>query len=418
MKIRQFQLMAYLCLFTVFGCTPSPTQTMEIATTTATYLPATDAPSIDFKINDFPKAQSLAMAGNSSGSLYLVYGQDHSLFVARSTDGGQTFGKAVLASGDTPVHVLPIEHPGIAAGNNGRVSVAWLEMPPDFNGATIWYAASEDNGQTFSPAQLVATEPEGEVAMVQVAMDDKSNPFLTWLNDSELKFARSSDQGATFSEAVSIGDGSCECCQPQLIVRGENIHIAYRSLEPGSDKGDIRDIVMVHSEDGGGTFQAVTRISDAHWYLPACPIAGPSLATRDENFYIAWMDGRFEPAGTFSRGDVWFSTSTDAGKTFSPNIRINADQSMHHTLPSIALGPEGRLHVAWEAQGAGAAFLYYTTSDDDGQTFTLPQVIADDTDSSRGNPGKAVLVVDPLGHVTLAWIDRLGVRIATWTDTQ
>src|SRR5215204_4891077 len=135
MKTGQFRLLIYLCILTTFGCAPSSTQATEITTTTVTDLPATDAESVGFKVTDFPKAQSIAMASNVDGNLYLVYGQDHSLFVARSNDGGQTFGKAVLASGDTPIHVLPIEHPGIAAGNDGRVSVAWLEMPSDFNGA-------------------------------------------------------------------------------------------------------------------------------------------------------------------------------------------------------------------------------------------------------------------------------------------
>jgi hypothetical protein len=318
------------------------------------------------------------------------------------------------------VHVLPIERPAISVGQDGRAGVAWLEMPPDFHGAKVWYAASEDGGQTFKPGQLVAEEPEGEVTMVQVALDPDGNPVLAWLNGSELRFARSFDQGASFSEAVSIGDGSCECCQPQLALMGENIHIVYRSLEPGSDQGDIRDIVMVHSPDGGESFQPVTRISDTHWYLPACPIAGPSLTIQDGNFYVAWMDGRAEPPGTFSRGDIWMASSRDAGKSFTPNVRINADPTLHHTLPSVAVGPGGRIHIAWEAQvqDTHEAFLYYTTSDDGGQTFASPQVIADNADATRGSPGKPVIVVDSMGHVALAWLDRRGVQIATWTDTK
>jgi hypothetical protein len=202
------------------------------------------------------------------------------------------------------------------------------------------------------------------------------------------------------------------------VVLEDQLHIAYRSLEPAGEKGDIRDIVMISSTDRGQTFQPVTRVSDAHWYLPACPIAGPSLAVRDGNFYIAWMDGRFAPAGTFSRGDIWLAVSRDGGKTFSSNIRINPDQNLHHTLPSLAIGPGGRIHIAWEAhtQGTGEVFLYYSFSDDEGQTFTSPQIIADSTDPDRGNPGKPVIVVDTMGRITLAWLDRLGVRMATWTD--
>ena len=414
MKTRQF--LTVCCMIAMaFGC--SSVQTEEPLPTESGINESTE---VDFDTIDFPEARSHSLATSSDGTLYLIYGQEHSLFVSRSTDAGRTFDKAVLASGELSVHVLPIEHPAIAVDGKGRVDIAWLEMPPDFNGAKIWYAVSKDGGQTFGPGQLVMTEPEGEVAMVQIALSHDGNPILMWLNESELKFTRSLDGGSTFMPAVTIGDGSCECCQPQAVVLDDQVHIAYRSLEPGGEKGDIRDIVMVSSTDAGQTFQPVTRVSDAHWYLPACPIAGPSLTVHDGDFYVAWMDGRFAPAGTFNRGDIWLAVSRDGGKTFSTNLRINSDQNMHHTLPSLAIGPGGRVHIAWEAQtqGTGDVFLYYSFSDDEGQTFTSPQVIADGTDPDRGNPGKPVIVVDPTGHVTLAWLDRLGVRIATWKDTK
>jgi hypothetical protein len=415
MKIMQIKLLVALYILLMSACTTSPTQTIEIET----MVPATaKSPSISLDIIDFPKAQSQSLASGSDGTLYVIFGQNNSLFVSRSMDAGKTFGEPVLATGELPVHVLPIERPAIAVRNNTRVSIAWLEMPPDFNGAKIWYAASKDGGETFQPGQLVAEEAAGEVAMVDVAFDLEGNPLLAWLNGSELKFTRSFDQGRTFSEIMSIGNGSCECCHPKSILLNSTLHIAYRSLEPGNDYGDIRDIVMIHSDDGGRTFQPVTRISDAHWYLPACPIAGPSMAAQDGNLFVTWMDGRLEPPGTFRRGDIWFATSQDGGKTFSPNIRINADQDMHHNLPTIAIGPTGRIHIAWEAQGTDEAFLYYTVSDDGGQTFASPQIIADNTDSARGNPGKPAMVVDSMGHVTLSWLDRGGVRLATWIDTR
>ena len=412
MKSHQFLRLFCLGILMVSGCSPASTQAPEIA--------ATDSPSLHFSVYDFPKAQSLSVTGDNDGTLYAIYGQDHSLFVAHSNDGGQTFSEPVLATGDNKVHVLPVERPALASGQNGRLGIAWLEMPPNYSGATIWYAVSEDGGQTFAPAQLVATESQGEVAMVQVALDGTTNPVLTWLNGRELKFSRSFDRGSKFSDVMSIGTGTCECCQPQLLVNNKNVYIAYRGLEVGGDKGDIRDIVMIRSADEGQTFGPVIPVADAHFYLSACPIAGPSLATQAGTFYIAWMDGRFEESGTFNRGDIWFSMSQDDGKTFSPNVRINAEQEMHHTLPTIAVGPAGRLHVAWEAQARNPnrTFLYYATSDDSGQTFTAPQVIADNSDSARGNPGKPLLYIDASGHVTLAWLDRLGAHIASWIDTK
>ncbi|HET6824243.1 MAG TPA: sialidase family protein [Anaerolineales bacterium] len=412
MKVFQFLI---VCSIVVVALSCSPASSTEpVPTEAATNV----SPPIDFHILDFSEARSHSLAAGPDGSLYLIFGQDHSLFVSRSTDGGQSFGEVVLASGERLVHVLPIEHPAIAVDSEGQVHIAWLEMLPDFNGAEVWYAVSRNGGETFQPGQLVANEPEGEVAMVQVALDSKGHPFLMWLNESELKFARAVDTGSTFSEAISIGDGSCECCQPQAVALDDNIHIAYRSLEQGSETGDIRDIVMISSADKGHTFGNIARVSDAHWYLPACPIAGPSLAVHDGSLFVTWMDGRFEPAGTFSRGDIWLSSSQNGGKTFSANIRMNPEQTMHHTLPTLAIGPGGRIHISWEAhhQSTREAFLYYAFSDDNAQTFTSPQIIADNVDSARGNPGKPKMVVDAQGHVTLAWLDRLGVRLATWTD--
>jgi hypothetical protein len=410
-----------IALFTLAcGCSPtSGTATESPLEGSPTNSPTGASPILDFGISEITDAQSFSLAGDPNGILYLLRGYQESLYLARSTNGGQTFGSAVLATGETPVHVLPIEHPALAVNGNGRVDIAWLEMPSDFIGATIWYASSSDGGQTFSAGQSVASESAGEVAMVQIALDEAGNPIVAWLNDSKLRFSRSFDQGKTFSEAVTTTDESCECCQPQISSSGEIIRIAYRGRESGNDKGDIRDILMIHSNDQGRTFEAIARVSDAHWYLPACPIAGPGLAARAGDYFVTWVDGRAEPPGVFTRGDIWFAASNDGGRSFSSNIRVNADESMHNTLPVIAIGPGGRLHFAWEAkeQGSTDTYIHYTWSDDTGQTFAPVAIIADSGDTGRGNPGKPQLVVDGNGRATLGWLDRLGARFATWTDS-
>lgn len=376
--------------------------------------PSTETPPAPLDLSavvDFPKAQSVSVVSGPDDVLYLVLGQGHSLFVSGSTDGGQSFSDPVLATGEHPVHVLNIERPAIAASRNGQVGLAWLEIPGDYNGGQIWYAASDDGGQTFRPGQLVATDASGETTMVEAALDEDGHPLLVWLNGSRLQFARSLDQGRTFTTPKVIGDGSCECCQPRAAVIDDKIYITYRSLEPAPEAGDIRDIVLIRSEDNGQTFEPVTRVSDTHWYLSACPIAGPSLAIREGEVVVAWMDGRFAPPGTFSRGDVWLAHSSDGGQSFRPNVRLNLDQRLHHTKPTVAFDPQGRLHVVWEAQGDGQAMLYYASSQAEGQPFTPPQVLATDADGARGRPQMAVLAITPSGQVAVAWIDRQGARL-------
>ena len=407
----------FLFVFVLSSCSAASTQVPETITTDIPAFPSND---ISIESVDVPDAKSISLAGDANGVLYVLTGKDNSLYLSRSTDEGNTFSAPVLVTGDSHAHVLSVERPALATGSDNRVGVAWLELAADFQGGNIWYAASVDGGETFEPAVLAATEEAGEVAMVSVALDATGNPVLAWLNGSRLRFTRSSDGGKSFTEAVRLPGGSCECCQPHILLMEDNVFIAYRGLESGGTRGDIRDILLAYSNDTGETFNQPARVSDEHWYLPACPIAGPSLSFHEGNFYITWMDGRSEPEGSFNRGDVWFTVSTDDGKTFAPNIRVNSDQKSHHTLPTVAVGPGGRIHIAWEShmRDSNQIRLYYSTSDDGGQTFTEPQAIADSTDSTRGAPGKPVLFIDSKGRITLAWLDRLGARVASWMDTK
>ena len=127
---------------------------------------------------DFPAATSMALV-TAGDSVYMVLGREHSLYVLRSTDGGKTFSEPVLATGDHEAHILRVERPAISANDKGQVAVAWLEL--DFEGGNnkVWYALSNDSGQTFGSAQLVGEDPPGESAMVQVMLDSAGNPTLT-----------------------------------------------------------------------------------------------------------------------------------------------------------------------------------------------------------------------------------------------
>ena len=418
-----------VCLASCAPATPLAAPTPNTIAETAqpspigrTAVPATPTPPPTTVLDpanvvDFPDAQSISVVRGIEDTLYVVVGQDHSLFVSRSTDGGRAFNDAVLATGDHSAHVLNFERPAIAASSNGQIAIAWLEIPPDYNGGQVWYASSDDGGQTFTPGQLVATDQSGETTMVELALDDQRNPILTWLNGSRLQFARSFDQGLTFTAVKRIGDGSCECCQPRSLALDEQIYVAYRGLET-SQEGDIRDIVLAHSGDRGQTFEPLTRVSDTHWYLPACPIAGPSLIANEKNLYVAWMDGRSAPPGTLSRGDVWLARSPDGGQSFLSNVRINSDQNQHHTNPVVGVGPAGQLYIVWEAQDGNSGLLYYTRSEDQGQTFAPAQEIVSSANGARGRPRLAVLAVNSAGQVAVAWIDQLGARLGLWTVSE
>src|SRR5688572_29370696 len=362
-------------------------------------------------IVDFPVATSMALT-TSGDSVYMILGREHSLYLSRSTDGGKRFNEPVSATGDHEVHILRVERPAISANDKGQVAVAWLEL--DFEGGNnkIWYALSNDSGQTFGSAQLVGEDPPGESAMVQVLLDSAGNPILTWLSGNDLRFARSTDQGKSFSSAKSIGQGACECCQPDLMLTGDQLLIGYRGL--GTDEsGAFRDAALIRSLDGGETYSPVSFATDSHWYINACPISGPSMAVYDTSIYMTWMDGRAVAPDNLLSSDVWFAESADDGQTFSSNIQVSNGLSTHNFLPRAAVGPGGRIHIVWQAISPDA--IYYATSDDLGHTFSAPLVIVDDA-ANRGRPAGPMISINGQGRVFLAWLDDLGVQLAVWDE--
>ncbi|HZJ22463.1 MAG TPA: sialidase family protein [Anaerolineales bacterium] len=362
-------------------------------------------------IIDFPAATSMALT-TAGDSVYMILGREHSLYVSRSTDGGETFSDPVSATGEHEVHILRVERPAISANDKGQVAVAWLEL--DFEGGNnkVWYALSNDSGQTFGSAQLVGEDPPGESAMVQVLLDSAGNPTLTWLSGNDLRFARSTDQGKSFTSAKSIGQGACECCQPDLMLTGNQLLIGYRGL--GNDEsGAFRDAALIRSPDGGETFSPVSFATDSHWYINACPISGPSMALHDSSIYMTWMDGRAVAPDNLLSSDVWFAQSADDGQTFSANVQVSNGLSTHNFLPRTAVGPGGRIHLVWQAISPDA--IYYAISDDHGHTFSAPLVIADEA-AKRGRPAGPMIAINEQGRVFLAWLDDQGVQLAVWDD--
>jgi hypothetical protein len=98
------------------------------------------------------------------------------------------------------------------------------------------------------------------------------------------------------------------------------------------------------------------------------------------NLYVAWT--KFDVYGSKNpehKSHVYFSRSTDRGKTFAVPHRISekpgdaVDKSDTLMGACPAVGPKGEVYVAW----AGPKSIYFTTSTDGGVNFGKNQEIAD-----------------------------------------
>ncbi|UCE37654.1 MAG: BNR-4 repeat-containing protein [Thermoplasmata archaeon] len=118
------------------------------------------------------------------------------------------------------------------------------------------------------------------------------------------------------------------------------------------------------------------------------------------NIYIAWEDYRN------THGDIFFANSTDGGATWSnPNKKINTDATTEDQMaPSLAVNATGTLFIAWEDNRAGNADIYFANSTDGGATWGSTNLPVN-TDGGPFPQEKPVIAVDSNGVVYAVWHD-------------
>lgn len=365
------------------------------------------------QLTTFAGTTTASVTTGANGQVYVVLGQGDALFVTRSTDVGRTFSPLVRATADVPALVNVYERPTLVADMHGRVGVAWVEQASP----SIWYNHSDDGGQSFASPRLIAHPEHVETTMVRMGSGTNQHLVAAWLQGESMQIGRSLDGGGSFMPAQIVDSNVCDCCQPHPVVSKNRILIAYRNVERDATGRQSRDIYIAASDDGGETFVEPVRVSDAPWYLEACPISGPAIAADDAHVYVAWMDGRNDTDHSGNRSDIWLAVSTDQAQHFAPNVRVNPLEGHYNNLPVLAIGPQGRLHLSWEADEGERQVIYYTTSNDHGKTFAPVEVIVHSDDGTeRGQPRSVAVAVDGQANVYLAWVDKLGAHVLVWPD--
>jgi hypothetical protein len=140
------------------------------------------------------------------------------------------------------------------------------------------------------------------------------------------------------------------------------------------------------------------------------------------NVYIAWT--RFDAYGTSDpdcHTQIYFSRSTDGGKTFSMPLRISdtggdcldSDNTVEGAVPAI--GPEGEVYVVW----AGPLGLVFKKSLDGGLTFGKDKVMG----PMPGGWDFAVEVLDRANGMPVTGVDlsnglNKGTLYVNWIDAR
>jgi hypothetical protein len=139
--------------------------------------------------------------------------------------------------------------------------------------------------------------------------------------------------------------------------------------------------------------------------------AEPATATAsDGSFYVAWVNHDAKQA------DVMLTHFNHKGEPLSTPVRVNAHAgaatAWRGDQPSVAVAPNGAVYVLWtnrvEAGENHGTDIYLSTSTDGGQTFTSEVKVNDD--KAPGAHGMHSLAVARDGRIYAAWLDERNVH--------
>ena len=364
--------------------------------------------------------------GRDSTLYYAVGGYDtgdaanRSVFVARSTNLGDTWETAVVADargrqgadvhGNRPISSLVVDR---HSGSQDTVYVAWRRQYPGTSTPNAqpndpMVAVSTDGGRTFremdaqsgvfedanlraealktATTTTVAPEattttaapqpPQGELPPGQTtATTAAPAPTTTTTTIPPDSLAATPDQSANFGGT-----------NPTIAVdRKGTLYVAwvgtYANLTPRPATAHF----LSTSTDQGKTF-SVTQITpftreNSNNFGGTEMVWSPEGGA-DGTLHLVY-EGTTRPT-IANESDIFYRRSTDGGRTWSDRVVLNDDdpnQLYAQMIPNIRIAPNGRIDVAWfdtrNDPGLSANDVFYTSSSDNGDSWAPNQRITD-----------------------------------------
>lgn len=300
-----------------------------------------------------------------------------------------------------------VDDPSVAINERGEVAVAWVDQAAK---AVLFQRFSAGGKKqldrptnvsrlphTFSWLPRVAFSPG---APDQVLVLWQEIIFSGGSHGGDILFARSDDGGKSFSAPANLsssvgGDGKGR-------INRDVWHNGSLDLVAGIG-GTVYAawteyegaLWFSRSVDGGRKFSPPQRIAAGRY-----PARAPSLALGpDRTVYLAWTNGEDDSA------DIHLAKSTDGGSSFSPPQRL-APSKNYSDAPKLAVGPGDVLHLVYAESSGGPFARYrvrYTRSTDGGRTFENPREISSPMPGAFVSAAFPALSVDARGRVYVLW---------------
>lgn len=232
-------------------------------------------------------------------------------------------------------------------------------------------------------------ETATEHGFVSLETGMNSSLFAVWLDGRETA-DRGNDEYDDISKAMTIRsaeitrDGNitrsqvidsavCDCCQTDITAVENGYLVVYRDRS----ENEIRDIKIARYSTETGEWSEPATVYDDGWQIQACPVNGPRIVSNGTDVTVAWYtqaDGY--PA-------IYLAKSDDGGETFQEPVLI-ADENLNTVgRVDLLMTDDGRVFVSWLQADSGNGYVIITEIEPDGTVGNL--VHAGTTSSSRSS---------------------------------
>jgi len=257
---------------------------------------------------------------------------------------------------------------------------------------------TRDGGCSFGPNKVVNDTSQGEPSdqlSPAIAVDFTGKIYVAWQDN------RVSPSGIYLAKSL---DGGFSFGSNQKVGPGAGGGQYTPTLATGP-RGQVYVAWSEYLSTTSRLFFGRSRDEGNHFQThPIDTSAGvnqhyPSLAVGLEgDIYVAWTETSLKPT------QVCFARSTDKGKTFLPKILVSGDSPGNQFGPSLSVSPEGEVYVAWTDIGAGSPRVRFVKSLNRGVSFGPVKSLGDEEARVADQPSVSVAASDS-GRVVVAWQD-------------
>ncbi|MDQ3255680.1 MAG: glycoside hydrolase [Acidobacteriota bacterium] len=248
---------------------------------------------------------------------------------------------------------------------------------------------SAENTDAAEPAVGVGRDGTAYVAWVEHRAKGVADVFLAHFN------REGQQQGVPVRVNPNIGEAKAWHGDPPTVAVAQDGTVYVGWTARAGETGHQTDIYLSVSRDEGKSFGTPVKVNDDE--KPGMHGMHSLALPADNRVYLAWLDERNlapppkQPKGVPHKHiernrEVFIASSTDGGRTFSPNQRI-ASEACPCCKTSLATGPNGRVYASWRQVLSGDfRHIAVSSSTDGGKIFSSPVIVSDDRWQINGCP--------------------------------